>query len=88
MREFLIAMVLVSADCHSGQRDPWYTRGCLAAKYLLKWYQIRSAFDWMGATYISDQRKAIVEGYYKNLIEKHFGGIITPQTLDTLTAKR
>ena len=77
MLEFLIAMVLVSADYHCGQRDPWYSRGCLASKYLLKWYQIRSAFDWMGASYISEERKTIVEGYYKKIVEKHFSGVLT-----------
>jgi hypothetical protein len=71
MIEFLIALALFSSDFHSGQSDPWYSRSCLARKYLLQWFQIRDPEDWITANYVHVNYQRRAKGIYFMLARKY-----------------
>jgi hypothetical protein len=71
MREFLIAVIRYSDAFHCGQRDPWYTRGCIARMYLKRWYQITDVYAWQKNACIKQSCREDVVRIYNELRAKY-----------------
>ena len=71
MREYLIAVYLVSGDNYSGQADQWYARLCMAGELLRRWFQIRDPYDWMKASSIKEECKQRVRAFYAQIEAKY-----------------
>lgn len=71
MREYLVALCMFCYDYHDGQWSKYYRIGCLAQKYLQRWYQIADVYAWMDASFIKEENKESAQRMYHNLVLKY-----------------